>query len=508
MFDATPLLRLYARYRLNRLATLDPVEVQRDTLRRLIRRARDTRFGVDHRFRDLRDVADYQRRVPLRTYEDFWRDYWKPVFPNLRDASWPGLVPYFAVTSGTTTGRSKYIPVTSAMLRSNAKAGADLYAFHLRARPASRIMGGRSFMLGGSTSLVREAAGVRSGDLSGITVAEMPWFARPRYFPPEEIALIEDWEEKIAVLSERSVAADIRMIGGVPSWLLLYFEQAMASSGAVDVHALYPNLELLVHGGVSFAPYRERFERLLVRSRAEMREVYPASEGFVAIADGEAGRGLRLSLDHGLFFEFVPVEELDRQAPTRHWLATVETGINYAVVVTTCAGLWSYVIGDTVTFVDGGKRHIVITGRTAQMLSAFGEHIIVSELDAAMAAAAHAMGRSVSDYAVGALHPAGSARGRHLAIVELASDGVSPDVAEFAKVMDLTLKDENDDYRSYRADGFGLDAPEVLFVAPGTFAAWMKGRHRLGGQNKVPRIILDAAMLADLRAFAVARAVK
>jgi hypothetical protein len=502
MIDVTPLLRIYARYRLNHLATLDPVESQREVLMRLIARAQATRFGRAHDFARIRDVADFQGRVPLRLYEDFWGDYWRAAFPVLDNVTWPGTVPYFAVTSGTTSGRSKYIPTTRAMLRSNAKAGADLFAYHLRARPQSRIMGGRSFMLGGSTNLVEEAPGIYSGDLSGITVSEMPWYARPRYYPPPALALLEDWEEKIGVLADRSPLVDIRMISGTPSWLLLFLDKAMSARGVSRIANLYPNLEMVVHGGVNFAPYRKQFTNLCAGSRAELREVYPASEGFVAMADAGEDQGLRLSLDHGLFFEFVPVEELGTASPTRHWLATVEPGVDYAVVMTTCAGLWAYVLGDTVRLRDQRRTHIEITGRTAQMLSAFGEHVIVAELDQAIAAAADACGVQVADYAVGAEFPGGprGARGQHRVVVEFAP-GVAVDKGRFAAVFDRHLQEDNDDYRAHRAEGVGLDAPHVLSAPHGTFAAWMKSRNRMGGQNKVPRVINDATVLADLCRF-------
>ncbi|NQV79953.1 MAG: GH3 auxin-responsive promoter family protein [Alphaproteobacteria bacterium] len=503
MLDATPLLRAFARYRLNRLASLDPVESQRATLRRLVWTARHTRFGRDHGFADLADVAAYQRRVPIRRYEDFWTAYWQDEFPRLTDVSWPGTIPYFAVTSGTTAGRSKYIPVSQAMLRSNSKAGADLYAFHLRARPNSRILAGKSFMLGGSTRLLEEAPGVFSGDLSGIMAAKMPWYARPRYFPPPELALLDDWEEKVARLAKQVLVEDIRMISGTPSWLLLFFECLEANAAGKTVGEIFSNLEMLVHGGVSFAPYRDRFQRLFAGGDAELREVYPASEGFVAIADDAPEAGLRLSLDHGMFFEFVPVSEIGNESPTRHWVENVEVGIDYAVVVSTCAGLWSYLIGDTVTFVDPSRTRIAITGRTAQMLSAFGEHVIVSELDRAITQSAERTHCAVTDYAVGALVPKeGGAKGRHVVVVEFEPTAALPDPRRFGLLFDEALQGDNDDYRAHRSGDYGLGSPAIVVGRLGMFAAWMKRRGKLGGQNKVPRIITDSALLDDLLDFA------
>jgi len=497
----TPLLRVFARYRLNALLTLDVAAAQRATLMKLVGRARNTTFGRDHDFPGVAGVADFQRRVPLRVFEDFWSTYWARAFPNLVDVSWPGRIPFFALTSGTSSGRSKYIPVSREMLRSNRKAATDLYAFHLRASPESRVLAGKSLMLGGSSRLEQEAPGVFSGDLSGIMATSVPWYARSRYFPPRELAQLEDWEEKMAHVAARSRHETIRAIAGTTSWLLLFLDQVLRDAHGDTLSDVYPDLDLLVHGGVSFEPYRARFEALCAGSRTDVREVYPASEGFVAIADGRPEDGLRLSLDHGIFFEFVPISDLNRATPRRHWIATVEEGVEYAIAVTTCAGLWSYLIGDTVRFVDRAKARIVVTGRTAQMLSAFGEHLIVSELDRAISGACQATGCTMLDYAVGAVLPReGSPRGHHVLVVEFA--GHTPDSDRFTTLVDQMLQDENDDYRAHRSGDFGVGPPTLVVGPPGIFAAWMKSRGKLGGQNKVPRIITDAALLADLWAFA------
>ena len=504
MFDATPLLRAFARYRLNALP-LDAAASQSATLARLLHRARGTTFGRDHAFAGIADVAAFQRHVPLRSFEDFWSDYWSAAFPNLVDVSWPGRIPYFALTSGTTTGRSKFIPVSRAMVRSNAKAALDLYAFHLRASPGSRILAGKSFMLGGSTRLVEESPGVRSGDLSGIMAAEVPWYARSRYFPPRELALIDDWEEKIALLAPLSRHEPIRAIAGTTSWLLLFLDQVLASAQGTTLANIYPHLDFLVHGGVSFAPYRTHFDRLCAGTTTDVREAYAASEGFVAVADAGPDDGLRLSLDHGIFFEFVPVAELGSTMPTRHWMATVEEDVDYAIAVSTCAGLWSYLIGDTIRFVDRVKARIVVTGRTTQMLSAFGEHLIVSELDRAISRACAATGCAVSDYAAGAVVPSEEgAQGHHVIVVEFQADGSVPDPDQFTALMDGALQDDNDDYRAHRSGDFGVGLPHLLVARPGTFAAWMKRRGKLGGQNKVPRIITAPDLLADLCHFSEA----
>jgi GH3 auxin-responsive promoter len=505
VIDATWALRLYARHRLSQLKTQDQVAQQRRQLGQLVCRAAQTRFGRDHRFAKIRSVADFQARVPVRTYEEMWRGYWQFVFPRLVDCTWPGTIPFFALTSGTSSGATKYIPCSHEMTQSNGWAAIDLLVHHLANRPRSRVLGGKNFMLGGSTDLKENAPGIRSGDLSGIAIAEVPRWARRFCFPPPEMALIADWEEKIDRLTHIALTQDIRTITGTPSWLLIFVERLFALRPQYNgrLAAFFPNLELVAHGGVNFAPYRSQFRVLLQGGHAELREVYPASEGFIAVADCGDGEGMRLICDNGLFFEFVPVGELCREAPTRHWLGTVQTSIDYALVLSSNAGLWAYLLGDTVRFVDVDPPRILVTGRTSYFLSAFGEHLSGGEIELAVGRAADAIAVSVADFAVGAVFPdSAHRRGRHLFVVEFAEP--APDASrrdQFARCLDDELSRVNNDYRAHRAGGFGLDAPEIEVVSHGRFAAWMKHCGRLGGQHKVPRVIADPALLDELRRF-------
>ena len=510
MHDATWLLRLYARRRLRHLAQMDPEQAQRRTLSSLIRKARRTQFGLDHEFSAIRSLDDFRSRVPLRDYDAFWEDYWRAPFPRLTDCTWPGLVPWFAVSSGTTTGATKYIPVSREMRRSNVRAGTELMVHHVANRPESRLLGGRVFMLGGSTGLVRLAPGVSSGDLSGIAAAEMPRWARLRYFPPRDLETIADWEEKIDRFAARSLDEEISGVAGTPSWLLIFFERLAEVAGSRSglIADIWPALEMLSHGGVAWAPYRDRFAALLEGSGAETREVYPASEGFFGIADRRDGEGLRLLLDTGIFYEFIPLDRLGSAEPDCRWIGDAEPGVNYALAVTTCAGLWRYLVGDTVTLVERDPPRVLVTGRTSYMLSAFGEHVIGAEVERAVAEAARAIGATVSDFAAGSLFPEETgARGGHLYIVEFGTQAgeSGPDAARrarFAETLDVTLCRLNDDYDAHRAGGYGMDGARVRVMPPGGFAAWMKSRGKLGGQNKVPRIVNDRDLFAALQAFA------
>jgi hypothetical protein len=487
-FDATPLLRAAGTLRLRQIERLDPATTQAALLRRLLRRAAGTRFGAAHGFAAIRDVVDYQARVPLRRYEDFWREWWQPSFPRLDNATWPGLVPYLALSSGTTSGTTKYIPVTWPMVRANRRAALDVLAWHLRHQPRSRVFGGLSFMLGGSTALERVAPGVRQGDLSGIAAAEVPRLLAPWGFPSRDLALIADWDRKLEALAERTPVAAVRMLSGTPSWLLVLLQRLAARHGMPPL----PGLELLVHGGVAWAPYRDRLAPFLPPGCAT-REVYPASEGFCAIADRGEGEGLRLLLDRGVFWEFVPVGELDAPNPTRHWAATIETGIDYAVIVTSCAGLWSYVLGDTVRFLDRAPPRLLVTGRTSYSLSAFGEHLSREEIERALLGAAQGLGLGIAEYTVGPVF--GATRGHHRWLVETAAAADPAGAARLAQALDAALVGANDDYAAHRRGG-QMDPPEVTLLPPGAFARWMRAEGKLGGQHKVPRVLADPARFA------------
>ena len=506
MFDATPLLHLYARWRNSFLAKNLPTSLQQTQLLNLVRKAANTKFGKDHGFSSITSVEDYQKRVPLRTYEQFWNQYWKDAFPVLKDCTWPGTIPFFPVSSGTSSGVTKYIPCTHEMIASNTKAGMDLLVYHINNRPNSKILAGKSFLLGGSTDLAEVAPGVFQGDLSGITNKQVPWWIKSRYFPPADVALVKNWEEKIDLLGELSLKQDIRMISGVPAWLMIFFDRlkTLIKKSDATLSELYPNIEMIVHGGVNFSPYLERFQHILGNSDAELREVYPASEGFVAVADRMFGDGLKMNLDHNMFFEFVPFSELDSPNPTRHWIGNIEKDVNYAIVLTTCAGLWSYVIGDTVRFVDTTTPRILVTGRTSYYLSAFGEHLIAEEIEDGVVTAAKQTNVEITDYTVGPYFPQRENElGGHIYLIEFTKTAPQPDVLEtFTQILDRRLCERNEDYEAHRADGFGLNGPTIIPVEEGFFAQWMKSRGKLGGQNKVPRIITKPELFDDIQAFA------
>lgn len=500
--------RIYAARRTREVARLDPVAVQERTVRALVRRARGTVFGRDHGFDAVRSAAEFQARVPLRTYEDLWNDYLAARYPVFDDLTWPGRIPYLALTSGTTTGATKYIPVSRAMVDSNRKAAQTMVAAFLNARPGSRLFRGKLFFLGGATALETAAPGVGQGDLSAIAAKTVGSWLRPYTFPPLEVALLPDWDAKLTRMAEDSLREPITLVSGVSSCLVSLFQRVVGLSGKRTVAEVWPTLEVVVHGGVKFDPYREAFARLIGAPDVFLMESYPCSEGFVAHGDPATGL-LRLLLDHGIFFEFVPADELGSDRPTRHWLGTARTGVNYAVVVSTCAGMWGHVIGDTVRFERLDPPLLTFTGRTKYTLSAFGEHLISEEVEGAVAAAAAAAGGSVKDWHVGPVFHA--PLGHHAFVVEFLTPPA--DLEAFRGALDSDLARRNAHYHWFRADGGGLGLPEVVEARPGAFDDWMRARGKLGGQHKVPRMdstgTLTGELLAHVRtAGAVARSLK
>ncbi|MHA3980011.1 GH3 family domain-containing protein [Halovulum sp. GXIMD14794] len=495
--DFTPLMRRYARLRVRQLEAIRPAEAQEAALRTMLRKARETEFGRTHRFDQISDVASFQRAVPVRKYEDFWDGWWAAPYPTLENVSWPGEIPFFAMTSGTTTGRSKYIPYTEEMRWSAARGFLDLLCFHLINRPQSHMLGGTALGLTGPTSLDPSDEGATAAAVSAITAAALPSLLRKRFLPPPELADLEDWQEKIRRLAPLALGSDLRVMGGSPNWLLLFLAEVAKSDANHGSRLVdwFPHLELIVHGGVNFAPYRDRFAALLEGGHAETREMYSASEGVFAYADRGDGEGLRLHLDGRIFFEFVPPEQLDDPGPDRRWIANVTPGQDYALVISTAAGLWSYCVGDIVRVVDFDPPRLVVTGRVRQSLSAFGEHLIESEIADAVAEASRTLDMAILDYSVAASRE--TAPGHHEYLIEATTSAPRDCASHLANAIDRRLAELNADYAELRQSR-ALGPPRIRLVAPGGFSTWMKRRRKLGGQNKVPRIVTDPALFADI----------
>jgi hypothetical protein len=407
------------------------------------------------------------------------------------------------------------------MLASNRRAATTMLAFFLAAYPRTNLFSGRIFFLGGSTdfrdlgkesqrerraSLTRfnfwpfnRPQQILAGDLSAIATRDVSDFLRPYTFPPLELALLRDWEKKMQLLAEQSAKLPVTLIGGVPSWLLVLFEKLKQVTGKSTIGDIWPTLQVVVHGGTRFDPYRTLFRQMIGYDSVRYLDIYPASEGFLAAEDPRY-QLLRLIPDNQIFFEFIPVEDLGKNKPSRHTVANLEPGVQYAVVLTTCAGLWSYLIGDTVCFEKRNPPLLRFTGRTKYFLSAFGEHLISEEVERAVTIAADQTDARVVDFHVGPVFPASPAiPGRHRYLVEFAQ---APAVLErFAVALDRTLCRINEDYEAHRKGDLTMLAPEVRRVPRGGFTEWMRSKGKLGGQHKVPRMDNSGEITEQLSAW-------
>jgi hypothetical protein len=498
MIDLTPLLRFYAARRQTSIDRQDPASEQENQLLELVRRAADTAFGRDHQFEGINSVAGFQERVPLRSYQEFWSEYWQPVFPTLADCTWPGKIPYFVTSSGTSTGQPKHLPYTLDAHKANSRAGLNVMAYHVLNRPHSKVLGGMSLMLGMSASAKEIAPGVFSGDLGGIAALRMPWWSHRRVLPPQSVSQMPHWDDKVDRMARLALDRDIRTIAGTPTWLLEFFDRlfCLRPQHAGKLRHYFPRLELVIHGSMNFAPYRAEFASLLEGSGAETREVYASSEGYIAAADRDPGSGLRLNTDHGLFYEFVPLADLGSQNPPRHWLANVECDTEYALVLSSCAGLWAYLLGDTVRFVNLDPPRVLVTGRLSYAHSPFGKYFNSGDLEEAVGSAARAAKAHLANFALGTLPTDGSAEnGRNILLVEFRTVPPEPFDAEgFRRHVDDWLRRHSPAYR----DSHILGSTEVVMVDRHCFESWMVERNHIKGQYKVAPIMADANLFASL----------
>ncbi|MBX3357827.1 MAG: GH3 auxin-responsive promoter family protein [Phycisphaeraceae bacterium] len=495
-------------------------EVQVRQLRWLLSRAKGTQFGRSHGFAELGRLSDaelvagFRASVPLADYYAFRTPISRMRENGEPDVLWPGLVRDFAQTSGTTAG-DKYIPVTRAMLRSNYRAALDLFANASRfGVPLARVLGGKSLFLGGSTDIACNEHGVRTGDLSGLVTPMIRWPLTEIYLPGPEIALMSHWPSKIEAMAERCVDEDIRMINGMPSWTLVLFERVLEAARrrgrpAETVRDVWPSLELFVHGGVKYTPFEPRVRQLYSGSAdgddiPTRLELYPASEGFIAIQDTRGEPGLRLLSDIGIFYEFVPLEEIDSPTARAFTCEQVEPGVRYVVVMSTCAGLWRYVIGDVVEFdticdaprwAAGARRgegqrgpsRLRIVGRHRHFINAFGENLIVEHIENAVAAAAREARVMVGEFTAAPVYPGEGRRAGLQLAVEIDGRPTGAVIEGFAEAFDAALKRQNVDYTTKRTDNLGMAPPTVSPVGTGTFHRWLESRGKLGGQHKCPR---------------------
>jgi len=494
------------------------IRAQERARRGLLAGLAETAYGQEHGIAADLSHAAFQSGVPLQTYEQL-TPYVERMKQGEPDVLWPGLCSFYAVSSGTTAGRTKYLPVTEPMLRHFRKAGLDALLYYSARVGHAGVFRGRHLFLGGSTTLsaldTAKSHVAYAGDLSGITALNLPaWAEAHLYEPGLQIAQMADWPAKLQAIAERTLGRDITLLAGIPSWLLILAEvvrdrAARGKARPSHLQAVWPNLECLVHGGVPLGPFEAEL-RAAAGPTVAFHEVYPASEGFIAVQDAEAGAGLRLLADAGLFFEFLPMKEFDEDRLASLGgkavpLEGVATGVDYALLLTTPAGLCRYVIGDVVRFTSTEPPRLLYVGRTRLQLSAFGEHVIEKELTDALLAVCQRHGWTIANFHVAPRFVnlvTGQTRGRHEWWVELRPMTVeTPTGPVMATELDLELQRLNEDYEAKRKGG-GLDAPIVRLVMPGVFEQWMRASGKWGGQSKMPRCRSDRLVADELAQLA------
>ncbi len=482
------ILRRRLRYR----ASL-AVEYQEEIRKELVRTARFTAFGRDHHFGAIKTYADFQREVPIGDYEAF-RPYADRIKAGEADVSWPGRPSYLAKTSGTTSG-VKYIPLTRDSLPNHFGSARNALFNYVGETGHARWLDGKMIFLSGSPEM--EAVNdIPTGRLSGIVNHQVPAWLKTDQLPSYPTNCIEDWETKLDAIVEETLHADMRLISGIPPWVQMYYERLLACSGKATVRELFPNLAMFVYGGVNFAPYRDTLERL-VGARIPSVETYPASEGFIAFQDSQTEPGLLLNAASGIYFEFVPAEEIHTANPRRLSLGEVEVGVNYAILLSTVAGLWAYDIGDTVEFVSTHPFRVRVTGRTKHFISAFGEHVIGKEVEQALLRVCQELNAEVTEFTVAPQVNPAAGLPYHEWLVEFSR--APTDSSRFAAALNAAMVRENTYYEDL-ITGKVL-RPLVLRPLPaGAFRRYMKSRGKLGGQNKVPRLANDRALADELLA--------
>ena len=439
--------------------------------------------------------------MPVHTYEQLYRPYIEQMLRGVQNVLWPTPVRWFAKSSGTTNDRSKYIPVSAEALQAgHYKAGKDLLAIYLRNYPDSRLMLGKSLGVGGSLSAHPLSAGtaLRCGDISAVLMQNLPRWAQWRRVPSLRTALMDQWEEKIECIVQATATQNVTSLAGVPTWVHLIVQKMLATTGKDIIHEVWPGLELFIHGGVAFGPYKALFQTTAPRGLRYM-EVYNASEGFFAVQDQPQDAGMLLLPNHGIYYEFVPLAELDKAHPRAVPLADVVLGEVYALVISTNAGLWRYQIGDTVQFTSLNPCRIKIAGRTKQFINAFGEELMVDNAERAITQACLQTGATLRDYTAAPRYmDQDQQQGAHEWIIEF----VKPpdDLARFAALLDATLQAVNTDYEAKRTQDLALGPPIVHAAPAGTFYEWLKRQGKLGRQHKVPRLANHRRYLEDLLA--------
>lgn len=471
-----------------------PIDVQDKVFHHLISSAKHTEYGKKYGFSDIKNYSDFNSKVPIVSYEQF-EPYIEKTRQGNADIIWPGKIKKFAKSSGTTNAKSKFIPISEECLQKcHYKAGKDLVAVYTYNHPESSLFKLKNLRLGGSAELY-ESYGTKFGDLSAILIENLPFWVEMSTTPCRKTSLMSEWETKLKAIIYEVQKENVGSMSGVPSWMLVLLQRLIKETGHENISQLWPNLEVFFHGGISFVPYKEQYKQITGKN-IRYYEIYNASEGFFALQDQPNSNELLLLLDHGIFYEFIPMDEFGSENAKAVSLENVEVGKNYAVVISTNAGLWRYLIGDTVRFTSTQPYRIKISGRTKHYINAFGEELVIDNVETALDKACEATNAKITDYTGAPVYMKDGESGAHEWIIEFSQD--PNDFQTFVSVFDETLKSINSDYEAKRYNNMTLKLPIVHKAKTHLFYDWMAKRGKLGGQNKVPRLSNDREYIEPL----------
>ena len=475
-----------------------PVDSQREVLQDLITSAQYTEFGRKYNFSELYDLKDFKQSVPVHEYEDL-KPYIQRIMDGEQNILWNTPVSWFAKSSGTTSDKSKFIPVSEESLQDcHYQAAKDVLTFYYNFNPDSDLLTGKGLVLGGSHNIHQVNEEAHYGDLSAVLLQNSPFWGHWIRTPELSIALMDEWESKIEMLAKTTIRENVTSISAVPSWTLVLFKRILEITGKTSIAEIWPSLELYIHGGVSFTPYREQFQKLIGK-KIHYLEMYNASEGFFAAQDNPSEDGMLLFVDHGVFMEFMPITEYGKKHPVTLGLDDVVLGENYALIISTNGGLWRYLLGDTIQFTSLFPFKVKVSGRLKHYINAFGEEVIVDNSDKAIAVASEKTNAVVNDYTAAPVYFGDNNNGAHEWLIEF--ERHPNDLNNFITELDLALQQANSDYEAKRYKDIALARPVVHVLPKGVFANWLKSKGKLGGQHKVPRLSNERKYLEEILAL-------
>lgn len=496
----SPAISRLARLRMWRIESWmnNPVAAQREVLQDLVTTAQYTQFGHQYNFAKLFNIREFKNTVPVHEYDDI-KSFIERMMQGEENVLWPTPVTWFAKSSGTTSDKSKFIPVSDeSMQDGHFKASKDVLTLYYNNFPSSDLLTGKGLVIGGSHNIYPFNEAIQFGDLSAVLMQNAPFWTNWIRTPELSVLLMDEWESKIEKLAETTIKENVTSISGVPTWNLVLFRRILELTGKQTIAEVWPELELFMHGGVSFVPYREQFQQIIGKP-INYLEMYNASEGFFAAQDRPGEDGMLLFADHGIFYEFMPLEEYGKQFPHTIGLNKVEIGKNYALIISTNGGLWRYIVGDTVQFTSLHPYRIKVSGRIKHFINAFGEELMVDNTDKAIAIASEQTGAIVNEYTAAPIYFSQGNNGAHEWLIEFEKDPVG--LNDFVYELDTALKNLNSDYEAKRHKNIALRLPFVQPVPKGTFHRWLQSKGKMGGQHKVPRLSNDRIYVEEIIRF-------